>query len=345
MKTIEGKYTYRADIDALRGIAVLLVVLFHAFPLVFPGGFIGVDVFFIISGYLITQIIVKELETERFSITNFYARRIKRLLPALCSVVSFSLIIGWLILYPDEYKKLGYHAYRSLLFTQNLNLIGESGYFDISSHYKPLLHLWSLSVEEQFYLVWPLILYICIKLGQKSLVFVCIIFLISFYLNIHFINLTPTKTFYHIYYRFWELGMGCLLALSYHYLSFNRFNGVYCKSFGFLGVLFIVCSAFIFNEKLKYPSWYALVPTIGAILFIHARFSFTKWYGLKLLGLLSYPLYLWHWVVLSFLHIYFSKQLTNSIISVGLILSLVMSLLTFKYIEKFRYSINKYVVH
>jgi peptidoglycan/LPS O-acetylase OafA/YrhL len=149
---------YRKDIDALRGLSVLLVVVFHASPQVIPGGFIGVDIFFVISGYLITSIILSSIQQQQFSLWDFYSRRIRRLFPALLAVLCFALTIGWLILFPDEYKQLAYHVKYSSLYILNFTLISELGYFDVESIYKPLLHLWTLSVEEKYYLLWPLLL-------------------------------------------------------------------------------------------------------------------------------------------------------------------------------------------
>ena len=149
---------YRKDIDSLRGLSVLLVLFYHAFPEIIPGGFIGVDIFFVISGYLISSIILLSINNNDFLLIEFYARRIRRLFPALITVLLFSLVIGWLILYPEEYEQLGQHVSKSVIFLLNFELINEVGYFDVESHYKPLLNLWTLSVEEQYYLIWPLIM-------------------------------------------------------------------------------------------------------------------------------------------------------------------------------------------
>ena len=145
---------YRQDIDALRGLSVLLVIFYHAFPKFLSGGFVGVDVFFVISGYLITKIIIKQLDHNKFSFLTFYRKRVLRIFPAFLFVMTAVLIIGYLILFNEEYENLAYHIYKSSFFMQNFQLMKEVGYFDISSHYKPLLHIWSLSIEEQFYFVW-----------------------------------------------------------------------------------------------------------------------------------------------------------------------------------------------
>jgi len=155
--------SYRPDIDALRGVAVLLVVIFHAFPEVIPGGFIGVDVFFVISGYLITSIILKSFNKGDFSIKEFYSKRIRRLFPALIVVLFTTIVLGWLVLFPDEFKQLGDHIAHSAIYVLNYVLIGEAGYFDVDTQYKPLMHLWTLAVEEQYYIFWPLFLLLSLK--------------------------------------------------------------------------------------------------------------------------------------------------------------------------------------
>ena len=151
---------YRPDIDGIRAVAVLSVVIFHAFPKYLPGGFVGVDIFFVISGYLITGILISNLATDKFSILNFYDRRIRRIFPALTLILLATLCCGWYVLFRSEFWVLGKHIAASTLFIENFVLWGESGYFDHSSEYKPLLHLWSLAIEEQFYILWPIIIYL-----------------------------------------------------------------------------------------------------------------------------------------------------------------------------------------
>jgi hypothetical protein len=204
---------YRKDIDALRGLSVLLVVIYHAFPEKLPGGFIGVDIFFVISGYLITKIIFSQLKKEDFSFLNFYKRRIKRIFPALFTVLVTSLIIGWFILFPDEYKQLGDHVAYATIFILNFSFIKELGYFDVASHYKPLLHLWTLSIEEQYYLIWPAILVLIFRFKLNILIFLISIILISFIANIYFVNDYKDEVFFHSITRVWQLGLGSLLAI------------------------------------------------------------------------------------------------------------------------------------
>ncbi len=154
---------YRSDIDGLRALAILPVVLFHAFPQWLPGGFIGVDIFFVISGYLITSILLKDIQQGHYSIKTFYARRVRRIFPALSIVLLFCLALGWVVLTAVEYRALGKHAAGGSGFIANIMLWREAGYFDAAGDTKPLLHLWSLGIEEQFYIVWPLLLYFVFK--------------------------------------------------------------------------------------------------------------------------------------------------------------------------------------
>lgn len=332
MKSIK----YRADIDALRGISILVVVIYHAFPSFLPGGFVGVDIFFVISGYLITTIIYKEIKSNNFSFVAFYDRRIKRIFPALITVLVFCLIIGFLVLFPDEYQQLGKHVTYVSIFIQNFLLINELGYFDVSSNYKPLLHLWTLSIEEQYYLFWPLLLLLIFKVNRHLLSLTIAIVITSFVANIYFVSSYKEVAFFHSLTRFWELGVGSVLAI---YLMDKNYqiSEKFSSTIFFIGSWLIFLSIFIINEKKLYPYWYALMPTIGATLVILANVKRERWYGLVKLGLISYPLYLWHWVIFSFLYIYIGKQPSSIVLMGAILLSLIFAYLTFKYIEKVRY--------
>lgn len=187
---------YRLDIDGLRGIAVLLVVVYHAFPSVVPSGFIGVDIFFVISGFLISNIIFNGMNDRTFSFSHFYARRIKRIFPALILVLTVSLIVGWFILLQEEYQQLAKHTQGSVIFISNFLLWLESGYFDTSAEVKPLLHLWSLGIEEQFYLVWPLVLWIGFKLRFNLLFLITALAASSFLINILLLRTNAISAFY-----------------------------------------------------------------------------------------------------------------------------------------------------
>src|SRR5664279_1325344 len=203
---------YRPDIDGLRAIAVMLVVNFHAFPEAMPGGFIGVDILFVISGFLITGIIVRELEQQRFSLLGFYIRRIRRIFPALIVVLCATLVLGWLWILPMAYAQLSADVFASAAFFANIALMLQSGYFDIESGKKPLLHLWSLGIEEQFYLFWPLILMLVARLRLSILAAASVIGIASFVLNVALIDSHPVATFYLPFTRAWELAAGAALA-------------------------------------------------------------------------------------------------------------------------------------
>src|SRR4029078_10282619 len=200
------------DIDGLRAIAVLSVVLFHAFPSLCPGGFVGVDIFFVISGFLISTIIFANLERDTFSFFEFYSRRIRRIFPALVLMLAASYAFGWFALYADEYRQLGKHVAGGAGFVSNFVLGSEKGYFDNAAETKPLLHLWSLGVEEQFYIIWPLLLWISWRCRLNLLTITCAVAAVSFYLNVREVHTDPAAAFYLPQMRFWELMAGAALA-------------------------------------------------------------------------------------------------------------------------------------
>jgi peptidoglycan/LPS O-acetylase OafA/YrhL len=196
---------YRPDIDGLRAIAVSAVLLFHAFPTVVPGGFVGVDIFFVISGYLISGLILGDLRDGSFSVANFFSRRIVRIFPALITVLSATLALGWFFFLPNEFISLGRNVYAGALFFPNLMLLSEVGYFDTTAQLKPLLHLWSLGIEEQFYFAFPLFLIFCWRRPRILLVAVAALAIASFALNIVLLKTYPSATFYLPITRAWEL--------------------------------------------------------------------------------------------------------------------------------------------
>src|SRR5688572_242044 len=204
--------SYRPDVDGLRAVAVLAVLAFHAFPNVAPGGFAGVDVFFVISGFLISGIILGDLERGRFSFADFYWRRIRRIFPALVLVLAGCLGLGWLVLLPHEYAQLGKHVVAGAGFIANLAFWHEAGYFDSSAELKPLLHLWSLGVEEQYYLVWPLALFLFRRWPRAMLGMIIGVGAVSFAANLWLVELRPNAAFYLPMTRFWELLVGSALA-------------------------------------------------------------------------------------------------------------------------------------
>ena len=352
---------YRADIDGLRAIAVLSVITFHAFPGLLQGGFVGVDIFFVISGYLISTIIFKNLDKGIFSFSEFYARRIKRIFPALLLVLIASFAFGWFALLAEEYKQLGKHMLAGAGFFSNYVIWGEAGYFDNSSHTKPLLHLWSLGIEEQFYIVWPLILWLAWKQKFNLLSVTVFIALLSFILNIKGIKQDEVATFYSPQTRFWELLSGSILAWVVLYkkntwenatikidkilanvfnLHDGKLNGKICSNIlSIFGALFLVFGFFLINKYLSFPGIWPLIPVAGTILIIlagpQALFNhfllsnkFAVWFGL-----ISFPLYLWHWPLLSFARIIEGGIPSLNIRIIAVILSIFLAWLTYKFIE------------
>jgi peptidoglycan/LPS O-acetylase OafA/YrhL len=273
---------YRDDIDGLRAVAVLAVLLFHAAPGALPGGSWGVDVFFVISGFLITSLIVRDVDAGTFSFVTFYAKRARRLLPALAVVLAACALAGWYILLPGDFRSLGTHILSGALYVSNFTLWNEVGYFDSAAKMKPLLHLWSLGVEEQFYLVWPVLLLVAFRWrGPVILAVTVASFLCA-------VASSPTDAFYLPWNRFWELGIGALLALYGRDLP---------AWWGAVGAAFLAV-AFALPEG--HSPWIALLPTIGAALLIATRAGWLSVAPLVGIGRISYQLYLWHWPLLVF---------------------------------------------
>lgn len=298
---------YRADIDGLRAIAVLSVVAFHAFPGLLSGGFIGVDIFFVISGFLISSIIFSNLEQDRFSIREFYVRRILRILPALITVMLTSLVFGWFALLTDEYIQLGKHVAGGAAFISNFILRIESGYFDNTAESKSMLHLWSLAIEEQFYVFWPLLLSLTSRRKWNLLYITTVTLAMSFLANVYLTGNNPIAAFYLPITRFWELMIGSVLA--YIALHHRAINSQYGNAKSAIGLALLITGLFFINKTSQFPGWWALLPTAGTVLLISAGSA--AWINRVLLsnkilvwfGLISYPLYLWHWPLLSFARI------------------------------------------
>lgn len=327
--------------------AILLVVIFHAFPSLLTGGYVGVDVFFVISGFLITSLITKNIKDGSFSFGEFYGGRIKRLFPALILVLVSCYAAGWFTLYATEYAQLNKHILASSLFVLNLVLWFESGYFDTSSLTKPLLHLWSLGIEEKFYITWPLILFF--SYGRKYFIWLLVgLFGISFGFNLVAVKFFPVMEFYFPLSRFWEIFLGAILALRLeshndHLKEFLEKNKNYLSCFG-LGC--ILTAVAILDENSSFPGWWALLPTLGTALLISAQGS---WIHQKVLsnkpivwvGLISYPLYLWHWPLLSFYSIISAGERDDLVVLLLVGAAFLLAWLTYRYWERlFRYRGN-----
>jgi peptidoglycan/LPS O-acetylase OafA/YrhL len=313
--------TYRPDVDGLRALAIVPVVAFHAFPSIAPGGFVGVDVFFVISGYLISSIIFGGLERGRFSLRRFYIRRIKRIFPALVLVLFTCLVWGWFGLFSDDYALVGKHVAGGAGFIANFLYWNEAGYFDFASETKPLLHLWSLGIEEQFYLIWPSLLLLCWHRGVPLAAVIAVLFAVSFGVNVVQVRSDEVAAFYAPWTRLWELLLGSGLA----YLSRPRVMvraGVGWQSIVYVspapalrhaasaaGLLAVLAAVALFSADTSFPGWRAALPAGGTLLILAAgpeawlnRYVLSR-RALVWIGLISYPLYLWHWPLLSFARI------------------------------------------
>ncbi|MER1647635.1 acyltransferase [Enterobacter hormaechei] len=292
---------YRPEIDGLRAIAVILVVVYHAFPTVIPGGFIGVDIFFVISGFLITSILKAEISTGKYSIKEFYRRRIDRLFPALLLVMFSVYIFGWFTLFSDEFMQLGKQLAGGAGFIANIVLYSETGYFNATSATKPFLHLWSLGIEEQFYLLFPIILYFSYRKKLNLVLVVGILAAISFALNIFSISENIERTFYLPQYRHWELLLGAILALLLHGEKGKQPIKLLASALTVLSVAVIIITAFTLTSAAPFPGWYALLPVVASVFLIYGLQSdslikpILSSRPFVFVGLISYPLYLWHW--------------------------------------------------
>lgn len=333
---------YRRDIDGLRAVAVLSVVLFHAFPAVLRGGFIGVDMFFVISGFLISSILLRELGQGSFSFAGFYARRVRRIFPALVLVLLSCLAFGWLALFPDEYGQLGKHVLGGAGFAANFFYWAQVGYFDTAADTKPLLHLWSLGIEEQFYILWPVILLLGWRLRANLLAVAAVLALASFAVNVGGIAHYASATFYSPASRAWELllgaGLACLHARPAALAA--RLPRLAPNLLAWLGAASLAAGLALITRHHQFPGWLALLPALGALLIIAAGPQ--AWFNRIVLsnrlmvwvGLVSYPLYLWHWPLLSFAQIVESREPAPAIRAGAVLLALLLAWLTYQVVER-----------
>ena len=312
------------------------------------GGFVGVDIFFVISGYLISGIIFTEVQTGKFSFIDFYMRRARRIFPALILMLCTAITFGWFVLFPPDFMMLGKHTAGGVAFISNFLFWQESGYFDANVIDKPLLHLWSLGVEEQFYIFWPLLVFIFIKFKRGLLALLVTVVFLSFISNIILSYIDSNTGFFLPFGRFWQLLTGAGIAY-YEFTKTNKLNELGENTpkifFGYehlicvLGALLILSSLFLLSDKLVYPSFWAVVPTFGAAFIILSGQK--AWFNrvvlsnslLVFIGLISYPLYLWHWPLISFTH-YIYDDRVPSVVRVFLIaLSVALAWITYKFIE------------
>lgn len=322
---------YRPEIDGLRAIAVLAVIFYHAGFLGFSGGYVGVDIFFVISGFLITSIIMRDLTTGRFSFAHFYERRARRILPALFLVMAVSFPFAWLLLMPNQMDDYAQSMASIPFFVSNIFFFLKSGYFEQASELKPLIHSWSLAVEEQYYIVFPFIL-LLIWPWKTAKIYIVIfaIILLSLICAEWLKNYNESANFFLLPSRMWELGIGALLAI---YLK-GRDNKPYgAEILSCLGIVMICGAVFLFNAHTPHPSLVTLVPVIGTALIIYAAREGTFVYkllslrGIVVLGLMSYSAYLWHQPIFAFARLHIDAPLYSPIYGLLICLGIVGNML------------------
>lgn len=332
------KQEYRADIDGLRAIAVLAVVFYHAGLNYFSGGYIGVDVFFVISGFLITGIIVRELREGKFTLLGFYERRIRRIFPAVFTLILFVIIASALLYSASDYSSISRSAIATTLFSSNMLFWRESGYFEAPSTLKPLLHTWSLAVEEQYYIFFPLLmLWIAKFYKSKFRTVIFVLLLASFALNIYGTYQYASAAFYFMPLRAWELFIGSILALWEPRTAVKTGTRNFLSLVG-LGAIFV--SIFIYSDETIFPGWAAILPVLGSAFVIYGGMD-TQTYIRKLLGAaplvfigkISYSLYLWHWPLLVMGKYYLIREPTTLDVLYWLLITFTISILSWKFIE------------
>ena len=341
-------FKYRSEIDGLRAIAVIPVVFFHAGFNFFSGGYVGVDVFLVISGYLITTIILKELESKTFSIANFYERRARRILPALVFVILITSVLSFIFLTRSELSGYFRSVIATLLFYSNFYFWKTSPYFISESDLEPLLHTWSLSIEEQFYLLFPLLLIFFFKYLKKYIFFLLSLGFILSFLLCQFLALKTSGNNFNFYFTFsraWELALGAIAA---YYLFYNKLilSNNFKNTFSLIGFLLILFPIFLFDRQTLYPSYFTLIPTIGTVLiiiFADEQTLVKKFLSTKILvgvGLISYSFYLWHQPLLAYGRISF-EDFSNQYKLLAILIALVLSFFSYNYIEKIFRNKNK----
>lgn len=352
---VSSNKIWRNDITGLRAVAVLPVLLFHAFPEIFPGGFYGVDVFFVISGYLISGIIFRDVLANSFSYSDFYIRRIRRIFPNLILLLVFVAVVGSFFLSAKEFEGLGRHIYSSAFFYQNFRLMGEAGYFDGAAITKPLLHLWSLAIEEQFYILFPILVWGGWRLSHSVRYLGWLVggITLSSLVGCMLVK-DPTVNFYFPLTRFWELGLGICVAYEEKCRGFN-FGNISSRlrdGMSTVGFAMILLSIGFYDEAFRAPGPMSLLPVIGACLLIIAHEdafinrTVLSWRFMTFVGLISYSLYLWHWPLLSYLSIVMPVHSEGMTLLV-LLLSFPVAALIYYFIEtparRARFGGNKFV--
>jgi len=327
---------YRADIDGLRAIAVMPVILYHAGFKIFSGGFVGVDVFFVISGFLITSIIIEDIEKKRFSVIKFYERRAQRILPALFFMMFICIPFAWNLMLPNEMKDFAQSLISVSLFSSNIYFWREDGYFDTSSEEKPLLHTWSLAVEEQYYLLFPIFIVFVWRYGRKRVFWMLIILAcLSLLASEWGWRNKSSANFYLAPTRAWELLAGSITALVIKQNGVNESNKL-----ALLGLTLIFFSIFFYDEQTPFPSVYTLVPVSGVVLFIIYADKNTlaaKFLSSKMLvgiGLISYSAYLWHQPLFAFYRIKFPNHSSQPLMLLLVVATIFLSCVSWRFVEQ-----------
>ncbi len=330
---------YRPEIDGLRAIAISSVVLFHACGDYFPGGFIGVDIFFVISGYLITSIILQEHDAGTFSFWNFYARRARRILPALFFMLLVVTGLCWLVLFPQPLVEAGKAVIYTVLFIANFRLAGAAGYFDAWNQDHPLLHTWSLAVEEQFYFIWPVLLLLLVTFvpRQRQALFIFAGLVLSLVCSQILSEIWPRSAFYHLPSRAWELLAGALLAFRFTPEITNKRVAL---ALSLVGLVLIFVPAFFYYKEMQFPGLSAVPPVLGAVLLIYGESgvrtsvgAILSWKPVVFIGLISYSLYLWHWPAIALPQAVFARELTTVETLIAVTTALALSIFSYFCIE------------
>lgn len=332
--------TYRPDVDGLRAVAILSVLAFHAFPHWMPGGFTGVDMFFVISGFLISRIIFRGLSAGTFSFRHFYARRVRRIFPSLTVILVPSLGIGWMIQRQLEYAQLGKHVAAGAGFVSNIALWLESGYFDSTADAKPLLHLWSLGIEEQFYIAFPLLVFVAWRFRIARMPLLLAIAAASFATNMYLVSRDPSAAFYLPHARCWELMAGCLLARAVDWRG-EATRAPHLRSLvSIAGALLIIAGLMQIDATRDFPGVWALLPVAGAVSLIWAgpdalfNRRVLAQPPMVWIGLISFQLYLWHWPLLVFMRMSRPEDSGDAVRGLAIAASFPLAWATYVWIDK-----------
>jgi len=317
---------------------VVPVVLYHVGIPAFSGGFIGVDVFFVISGFLITSLILPEIQNTTFSLTQFYERRVRRLFPALFAVLVFSCVVATVLLMPRDLEDFGESAAATAIFTSNFMFYTEDGYFDGPSEFMPLLHTWSLAIEEQFYLLFPLLLVFIARYLSGTFIFCLgVLWVASLLISIWSVSADPSAAFFLLPGRMWELLTGAVLAIGVLSPHSNRFLN---ELMGATGLMLIVYSIFTFDHQTPFPGAAALLPCLGTFLLIYSGIAqettiarLLSWRPLVFVGLISYSLYLWHWPIIVFSRHFLLRDVAGYEVWVVIGVSTLLAILSWRFVE------------